>query len=320
MICKWCGATIDVTKGKCPDCGRNIPALSDCGGFYGVVPKATRPVSPHHKQETCSNSKDDVNPLSPPPKSRQERKKHAVLPIAALALLLAFGIFMIVQSASLGKTMNTLTHQVESALSSIGQMKRSNDPVNEQIAETKEQLGTEPTVQEYPEPTLSKTDVSFCVIHSGTSNYISDNLQDQGDLKYQIYSTAQIAASYDLNKEELWKAKLSEAADEISFGEYNSVCFSYGVDDERLGEYQSAEFLWLYRSADTADWIELEDDGGEVLIKTDPSLSESTLMLSDSWLQETSHDGILEVKCILIRHSKDGGTLKIDFGAIEIHG
>lgn len=318
MICKWCGATIDVTKGKCPDCGRNIPALSDCGGFYGVVPKATRPVSPHHKQETCSNSKDGVNPLSPPPKSRQERKKHAVLPIAALALLLAFGIFMIVQSASLGKTMNTLTHQVESALSSIGQMKRSNDPVNEQIAETKEQLGTEPTVQEYPEPTLSKTDVSFHVFHSGTSNNISDNLQDQGDLEYhKIYSTAQIAASYDLNKEELWNAKLSEVADETSSGEYNSVCFSYGVDDERLGEYQSAEFLWWYRIADTADWIELEDDGGEVLIKDDPS--KSTVRLSDSWLQETSRDGILEVKCILIRHSKDGGTLKIDFGAIEIH-
>lgn len=318
MICKWCGATIDVTKGKCPDCGRNIPALSDCGGFYGVVPKATRPVSPHHKQETCSNSKDDVNPLSPPPKSRQERKKHAVLPIAALALLLAFGIFMIVQSASLGKTMNTLTHQVESALSSIGQMKRSNDSANEQIAETKEQLGTEPTVQEYPEPTLSKTDVSFHVFHSGTSNDISDNLQDQGDLEYhKIYSTAQIAASYDLNKEELWHAELSEVADEISCGEYNSVCFSYGVDDERLGEYQSAEFLWWYRSADTAEWIELKDDGGEVLIKDDPS--KSTVRLSDSWLQETSHDGILEVKCILIRHSKDGGTLKIDFGAIEIH-
>jgi hypothetical protein len=173
-------------------------------------------------------------------------------------------------------------------------------------------------VQEYPEPTLSKTDVSFCVIHSGTSHYISDNLQDQGALEYQTYSTAQIAASYDLNGEKLWNAKLSEAADEISFGEYNSVCFSYGVDDERLGEYQSAEFLWLYRSADTADWIELEDDGGgEVLIKDDPS--ESTVKLSDSWLQETSHDGILEVKCILIRHSKDGGTLKIDFGAIEIH-
>lgn len=313
MICKWCGATIDVTKGKCPDCGRNIPALSDCGGFYGVVPKATRPVSPH---QTCSNSKDDVNPLSPPPKSRQERKKHAVLPIAALALLLAFGIFMIVQSASLGKTMNTLTHQVDSAISSIGRMKRSNDSVNEQIAEIKEQLGTEPTVQEYPEPTLSKTDVSFCVNHSGTSHYISDNLQDQGALEYQTYSTAKIAASYDLNKEKLWKAKLS--ADETSFGEYNSVCFSYGVDDERLGEYQLVEFLWLYRSADTAEWIELEDDGGEVFIKDDPS-SGSTVTLSDSWLQETSHDGILKVKCILIRHSKDGGTLKIDFGAIEIH-
>lgn len=172
MICKWCGATIDVTKGKCPDCGRATPALSDCGGFYDIVPKATRPAVPQYKQETYSNPKDDVNPASPPPEPQKKRRKHAVLPIVTLVLFLLFGIFMIVQSASLSKMVDTLEYQVDSNLSSIGQLKRSNDSVNEQIAKIKEQLDTEPTVPEDTEPALSEMNVSFCVSPSETGNCI----------------------------------------------------------------------------------------------------------------------------------------------------
>ena len=108
MICKWCGATIDVTEGKCPDCGKAIPVLSDCGGFYDVVPKAIRPAVSQYKQETCSNPKDGVNPVSPPPRPQKKRRKHAVLPIVTLVLVLLFVVFMIVQSASLSKMIDTL--------------------------------------------------------------------------------------------------------------------------------------------------------------------------------------------------------------------
>lgn len=318
MICKWCGATIDVTKGKCPDCGKAIPVLSDCGGFYDVVPKAIRPAVSQYKQETCSNPKDDVNPASPPPRPQKKRRKHAVLPIVTLALVLLFVVFMIVQSASLSKMIDTLEHQVDSNLSSIGQLKRSNDSVNEQIAEIKEQLDAEPTVPEATEPTLSEMDVSFRVISSETGSDISGNLQNQGTLDYQT-GTDQKAVSCYLNKKKLWNAKLSEVSDEKGFGEYKSVCFSYAADNERLGEYQSAEFSWRYRSADTAKWNELKNDDREILIETDTSLPASTVSIADSWLREASSDGILEIKCILKRHSKDGGTLEIDFGVIELH-
>lgn len=108
-----------------------------------------------------------------------------MLPIVTLVLVLLFGIFMIVQSASLSKMIDTLGHQVDSNLSSIGQLKRSNDSVNEQIAEIKEQLDAEPTVPEATEPTLSEMDVSFRVISSETGSDISGNLQNQGTLDYQ---------------------------------------------------------------------------------------------------------------------------------------
>lgn len=42
MFCKWCGADLSDTAAKCPRCGRDIPAMSDCGGFYDLVPSVKR--------------------------------------------------------------------------------------------------------------------------------------------------------------------------------------------------------------------------------------------------------------------------------------
>ena len=39
MICKWCGETIKAGNRTCRRCKREIPALSDCGGFYDLVSK-----------------------------------------------------------------------------------------------------------------------------------------------------------------------------------------------------------------------------------------------------------------------------------------
>lgn len=44
MFCKWCGNTLFPTETKCKRCGKEIPALSDCGGFYDLVPTAKPPV------------------------------------------------------------------------------------------------------------------------------------------------------------------------------------------------------------------------------------------------------------------------------------
>ena len=37
MICKWCGAEMDRNDLKCRRCGKETPALSDCGGFYDLA-------------------------------------------------------------------------------------------------------------------------------------------------------------------------------------------------------------------------------------------------------------------------------------------
>ena len=54
MICKWCGAKNSLTDGKCARCHREWPELSDCGGFYDLVPKAER-VSSARKSKTAKH-------------------------------------------------------------------------------------------------------------------------------------------------------------------------------------------------------------------------------------------------------------------------
>lgn len=47
MFCKWCGQTIKTTDAACPACGRQTPALSDCGGLYNLkIEKAVTVVMP----------------------------------------------------------------------------------------------------------------------------------------------------------------------------------------------------------------------------------------------------------------------------------
>ena len=37
MFCKWCGGKLTPSDTSCKRCGKEVPALSDCGGFYDLV-------------------------------------------------------------------------------------------------------------------------------------------------------------------------------------------------------------------------------------------------------------------------------------------
>lgn len=241
--------------------------------------------------------------------------------MVTLVLLLILGIFVTAQSILLARRIDTLEQQVAANGSSMEQLRRSNDSALEQLAEVKEQvaqvrqeLAAKPAEQEKPRAKLSETDAFFRVTLSEEGSDFFCDLQDRGAPTYQLSGTDQKVVACVLDGEQLWQIKLSEEESGKGFNKGTSFCFSYDVDTERLGQYlstQPTEFLWLYRSADGEKWTELNESNG-VHIETVPESSKSTITIADSWLREKLYDDAYEIKCVLTRHSRDGGTLVIE--------
>lgn len=316
MICKWCGAPVDVTRGKCSACGRELPPLSDCGGFYNIVPGAARPEAQPYVQQTHSAPQSSPEPVSPPPR----RKKRPVLPLVTLALLLLVGVLSVVLFLSLGSRLAALEQRIAANDSEIEQLRRSNASaleqlagVNAQLAEVNDQLAATREALEKPALKLSETDIRFCVDLSEDGSNFSCDLQDPGALKYQTSGTDPRVVTCLLDEQQLWQVKL-ETLPGKGFGKETSFCFTYDVDNGRLGQYlstQPTEFLWQYRGADSEDWTALDESTG-VHIEDAPESSKSTVTISDSWLRGKLYDDAYEIKCVLTRHSRDGGTLVLE--------
>lgn len=161
---------------------------------------------------------------------------------------------------------------------------------------------------------LSETDTIFCVRLSEEGSDFSCNLQDRGAPRYQTAGTDPKVVTCLLDDAQLWQIKLSETVSGKGFNKKTSFCFRYDVDNGRLGPYlttQPAEFSWQYRSADSAEWTELDESTG-IHIETVPERSESTITIDDSWFRGNLYGDAYEIKCVLTRHSEDGGTLAIE--------
>lgn len=61
MICKWCGAKVERTDKKCRRCGKEAPAMSECGGFYPPPKPAVvgdpRPAAPRYPAQPQQKKK-----------------------------------------------------------------------------------------------------------------------------------------------------------------------------------------------------------------------------------------------------------------------
>ena len=62
MICKWCGNAMDNREKVCRRCGNEVPAKSDCGGFYDLVPAAGGIVPPAPVQLSQKPAKKSAVP------------------------------------------------------------------------------------------------------------------------------------------------------------------------------------------------------------------------------------------------------------------
>lgn len=96
MFCKWCGENLTSYDTKCKRCGREVPPLSDCGGFYDLVSNVKKPV--------------DVQPTLAPapavptiPKRKKTNVKRILIGLITLAVALILAIALLFLVIALSK-------------------------------------------------------------------------------------------------------------------------------------------------------------------------------------------------------------------------
>lgn len=326
MICKWCGATIKVTNGKCQSCGRDIPPISDCGGFYNVAPKATR--------ETEQKSVTDYPKKQAEPELERAQsvlcenrpapeKRTNILPFTIAAFLFAvIGIFLLLQVMVLNKRLSSLERAQVQADSSAGELAKRVDSVDSHISSVEQQLieldgriqdvtePTEPEPEPEPEPKLAEQFLSFAV--SGGKLTASTPSTEIIDIDNSYPGTAVCS----IDGERLWEAKLFEKEqDPLAFDPDRVFVFHYDIASEELGAFQSSVFVWSFRTQENPQWEEFAPGEDGYQQEDNPSDSSSIITVYSEWLAQTAPDGKIEFRCVVERKNTAGGSLVIDFSA-----
>lgn len=330
MFCKWCGADITASASKCTRCGRDIQPLSDCGGFYDLVPGARRtPERDVPKQD--SPQKPDPLDQSRSKASHSTTKSGGksanyllVLLCVCFVLLWAFAVKIQNQiETSLSLTNQTITDisaallEMKDAIVNIPE-ETTAPPVEEII----------PVETSPEEPLIEKDDIEINIAvyrgEAGTSIESSVG-----------WSSGMGAAS---GRVVLDKETSAPAAIEIDFPDA-SKCIVITIENEEDPLYSNSRsgrlsvectvdnsvfaeiegdmcFEWKYRNGATGEWVNLDES-----IFTPIALdTKSTLIYALDQLDELFVDGndFVEFQLTVTRENSRGGTLTIDIEGIII--
>lgn len=113
MFCKWCGKLIQTTDECCPECGRQTPAMSDCGGLYDLKHTvAAVPVTP--PTAPTSTKCPLVDKLEARyEKDRSAAGKHHTAMLAGFAVVLVVLLISLAMSVLLTMQVIDLKNQID---------------------------------------------------------------------------------------------------------------------------------------------------------------------------------------------------------------
>ncbi len=117
MICKWCATAVTPGDKVCPKCKRELPPLTDCGGFNNIT-RGLVPPTP-----AAAQPKPTVQAHAPAARGQQPAPaaKHSVLPVllgVVSVVLMVVVIFLLLNiqdnTSGLGGQHRKLFNQLES--------------------------------------------------------------------------------------------------------------------------------------------------------------------------------------------------------------
>ena len=134
MFCKWCGNTIKLTDTSCPSCGRETPAMSDCGGFYDLkAPNIIRETGYREASNDCV-VKDSLyieKMEARYGKDRKADKAHHKLTVIFLGVVLVLLVLSVVISIFLFLRIGEICEDLETLQINIESLK--SEDMNKQL-------------------------------------------------------------------------------------------------------------------------------------------------------------------------------------------
>ena len=325
MFCKWCGGNIASSDTQCKRCGKEVPALSDCGGFYDLVPCAKKPsiaqpepVAPPAKPVSPPRKPEPVREVEPARTKKNGKKSFlglALLNIVGFVLVIAILLIIVSKVNQYSTEVNGLRNDLRAMSEKIDSFEEVTEPV---IIEPD---ATEPTI--VLDPVLAEQSVSFYAKING-----KDSAQRvEADLDLGDYNDTAVI-SYGTDEETNYINSISYTLKEAGAAvvltvECNSefrtkkLSVSYTIDDITYGLSNAPETCkWQYRFGNGADWEDLPD----TFIQTN-STGKTGLSIRETALQEllADNEGELELRCEISRNNTKNGSLTLVIEGIRFY-
>lgn len=317
MICKWCGNPLTAADRTCRRCGREVPARSDCGGFYDLVPNARQP----HSGNTVPGQ-NVHRPQTPPVpyysregENARQRKNSSpqrmVMMILAAACFLLVLVLLFSINSKVKKCLDILQNDGPEAAFFAGEQVPAAEPApgaaketertapeaaapDQLIAPEKEESQTVPETTPWDPGTEATEAVSrFSVSHEDVK--VEVTLQGEGGEELPIENIEPIPGGMliRLGDREL---KLTYETQTEEDGSSCIVTYDFSADTVQ----------WQYLTDEADSWMNFPEES----VEQSRQDGQTVLRFSDEDLMKLAGEGELQLRCCL-EGTDEVGTVRI---------
>lgn len=329
MFCKWCGGKITSSDTKCGRCGREVPPLSDCGGFYDLVPGAKEgvkasPAAPAaEKQEKKVPVKTGADRQEPVRKPRVDAKLKNQLVMGAAAALALILILLLVISGRVNRNYRELQALKDSLAGApvVESQNQASEPDAPDLKPEDTQPQTSGTENDVAQEDITLTfrlmDTEEGPWVEGTADLGEEkdtlvlNIQEREDVPHEAVRDWTQLVRFSLQSDLL--AGCLEIRNEYGTQKGNVyMCF---IPDK--GDALTADsYQWQYRIG-TGAWTEIidGDDSDKFLLLDEGSHLKFDLAWIDRLLMDQT--GQMELRCEMTFTDANGNTFTIVVEGID---
>lgn len=259
MFCKWCGGDLSESAKKCSRCGRNVPALSECGGFYDLVPEGkkifTSPV------KTDFPGSEPTPQKAPTPVKGKPGKRLKLTKLLLLFTSIGFAVVLVLLFILQGK-LKCLEESMDTVCTQTQPMSTSSAPEEELTTPEEEpappeQLPAPNEISLQEQAVLLEVTVKHT--QTGSSVKITAELGDYPDAIVDEASFDKVTQA--LTGVQFHLPAAENCIDIRILTNETSLGITFEPDENVFGEAAGdIQYTWSYRIRGAAEWASLEED------------------------------------------------------------